>query len=40
MKPLVGTKKFKKETPYPHKRSEGLTKRGQGRINNLLKKPK
>lgn len=30
MKPQTGMKKFRKEPKYEHKRSEGLTRRGNG----------
>lgn len=30
--------KFKKNPKFPHKRSEGLTHRGQKRIENLLRR--
>lgn len=31
--------KFKKVTKYPHKRSEGLTKRGEARQERLMTGP-
>jgi hypothetical protein len=35
---IVGGKlfKFKKETKYPHKRSEGITRRGEARQERLM----
>lgn len=40
MRPTEGRKtKFKKETPHPHQRSEGLTHRKNGATRYLIRYP-